>query len=134
MEKPQYIKLQDLEVYQLARELSRSAWKIFEKLSWEDKKVMGFQFVESADSIGANIAEGYGRFHYLDKIKFYYNGRGSYKEFRYHWLDLLYERKKITADEFNEISSNAQDFEVKLSNFISKTYNAREHQFNDKTK
>jgi len=126
-DKSQYIKLQDLEVYQLARELSRSAWKIFEKLSWEDKKVMGFQFVESADSIGANIAEGYGRFHYLDKIKFYYNSRGSYKEFRYHWLDLLFERKKITADEFNEISSKAQNFEVKLSNFISQTYTAKEN-------
>jgi len=93
---------------------------------------MGFQFVESADSIGANIAEGYGRFHYLDKIKFYYNARGSYKECRFHWLNLLQERKKISLDENNEINSIAQNFEVKFSNFIAKTYNAREQKFNNR--
>ena len=125
-EKSSYIPLCDLEVYKLAREISKAAWKIFEMLSWEDKKVMGFQFVESADSVGANIAEGYGRFHYLDKIKFYYNARGSYKECRFHWLSLLLEREKITLDEFNKISTIAQNFEVKLSNFISKTYSAKE--------
>ncbi|GIV44793.1 MAG: hypothetical protein KatS3mg035_1916 [Bacteroidia bacterium] len=31
---------------------------------------MGDQFVRATDSIGANIAEGYGRFHYLEKLKF----------------------------------------------------------------
>lgn len=53
---------------------------------------MGNQFIESTDSAGANIAEGYGRYRYLDKIKFYYNARASLKESR-HWFELLKERK-----------------------------------------
>lgn len=120
-----FIPLHDLMVYQLARELSRFAWKIFERLVWEDKKIMGFQFVESADSIGANIAEGYGRFHYLDRIKFYYNSRGSYNEFRIHWLELLMERNKISQEEFNEVVLICDKFQLKLNNFIASTYRSK---------
>ena len=55
---------------------------------------MGDQFIEAVDSVGANIAEGYGRFHYLDRIKFYYNSRASLIECNEHWIELLKERKK----------------------------------------
>jgi len=127
-QKSKYIPLKDLEVYQLARELSRLAWKIFEKSSWEDKKIMGFQLVESADSIGANIAEGYGRYHYLDRLKFYYYSRGSYMENIFHWLDLLMERKRITKVEFDECKKVAEKFQIKFNNFISSTYNAKYNQ------
>jgi four helix bundle protein len=66
-----YIPLSDLEVYKLARELSKIAWEIYQDLDWQDKKTMGNQFLEATDSVGGNIAEGYGRHHYLDQIKFY---------------------------------------------------------------
>jgi len=83
-----YISLEKLGVYKLARQLSKIAWEIYERIDWKIKKIMGEQFVQSTDSVGANIAEGYGRFHYLDKVKFYYNARGSLLESR-HWFDLL---------------------------------------------
>jgi len=72
-----YIKLGSLEIYQLAIELSNLAWQAYEKFDWQTKKVIGDQFIRAIDSIGANIAEGYGRYHHKDKIKFYYNARGS---------------------------------------------------------
>lgn len=122
-----YISLHDLEVYQLAREISRFAWKIYERLSWEDKKVMGFQFVESADSVGSNIAEGYGRFHYLDRVKFYYYSRGSYNEFRVHWLELFLERKKISKEEFDQLSEVCSKFIIKLNNFIASVYRSKKN-------
>ena len=34
-----YISLKDLEVYKLSRELSRIAWKIYEKLDWKTQKI-----------------------------------------------------------------------------------------------
>jgi len=92
--KKEYLSLDKLRVYQLARELSKIAWEIYESLDWRDKKIMGDQYVESTDSVGANIAEDYGRFHYLDKVKFYFNSRGSLVESR-HWIELLSERRKI---------------------------------------
>ena len=123
-----YIKLKDLEVYTLAREISRVGWEIYEKLSWQDKKVMGDQFIESTDSVGANIAEGYKRFHYLDKIKFYYNARASLAECAEHWVELLLERKKVRNDEYARYAEIAGKLSVKLSNFISGTYKAKEHE------
>lgn len=89
--KKRYISLNDLKIYRLARKLSEMAWKIYQKLDWQLKKIIGDQFIRATDSVGANIAEGYGRFHYLDKARFYYNARGSLLESR-HWLDLLNKR------------------------------------------
>ena len=121
-----YISLKDLEVYKLSRELSWTAWKIYEDLNWQDRKIMGDQFIESIDSVGANIAEGYRRYHYLDKIKFYYISRGSLSEGCDHWLELLFERGKITEDTINGLKMTAQKLSLKLNNFINSTYRSKD--------
>jgi four helix bundle protein len=121
MESQNFIELKDLEVYQLSRKLSSIAWKIFCRMNFEDKKHIGDQFLRSVDSIGANIAEGYGRFHYLDKVRFYYNSRGSHFEAFTHWLELLIERKKISRNEFDSISKTSHILQIKLNNFIKST-------------
>lgn len=122
-----YIALKDLEVYKLARELSKYAWEIYVSLDWQDKKIMGDQFIESVDSVGANIAEGYKRYHYLDKIRFYYNGRASLNESCSHWLELLLERKKIKQEQFDAIKSIEKQLSIKLNNFITSTYTSSEN-------
>jgi len=76
--KKKYISFENLEVYQLAQEISKVSWEIYQKFNWEIKKIIGEQFITAIDSIGANIAEGYGRYHFLDKIKFFYNARLPY--------------------------------------------------------
>lgn len=125
MEIKKYIKLQDLEVYQLARELSRIGWSIYDPLDWREKKIMGDQFIESTDSVGANIAEGYGRFHYLDKIKFFYNARGSLLEAVDYWIELLLERGKIKNEQYKNFKQVAEKVSLKLQNLISATYKAK---------
>ncbi len=128
MKSQNFIELKDLEVYQLSRKLSGVAWSIFCRLNFEDKKHIGDQFLRSADSIGANIAEGYGRYHYLDKVRFYYNARGSHFEAFIHWLELLAEREKISKTEYNSIGGTAQSLLIKLNNFINTTTShARRH-------
>jgi four helix bundle protein len=121
MKSQNFIELKDLEVYQLSRKLSSIAWKIFCRMNFEDKKHIGDQFLSSVDSIGANIAEGYGRFHYLDKVRFYYNSRGSHFEAFTHWLELLIEREKISRNEFDSINETAHILQIKLNNFIKST-------------
>lgn len=118
-EEKKYIKLEDLEVYQLSRQLSEIAWKVYSELKWNDKKIMGEQFVRSTDSIGANIAEGYGRFHYLEKLKFYYYARGSYYEANNHWLSLLKERNLISDNYYQSFATISNSFSLKLNNYIA---------------
>ena len=125
MEKTKYILLKDLEVYQLSRKLSSMAWEIYEIFNWETKKVMGFQFIEATDSVGANIVKGYKRFHYLDKIKFYYNARASLSEADDHWVELLFERNKTSKEKYLKFKEISKKLSIKLSNFISSTYNAK---------
>ena len=128
-EKSRYILLKDLEVYRLARELSQLAWVIYETLDWRTKKTMGDQFLSATDSVGANIAEGYGRFHYLDKIKFYYNARASLLECSDHWMELLRERKYIkNTAPYTDFKTITERLSLKLNNFIAATYKAKGQQ------
>lgn len=126
METKKYIPLKDLEVYQLSRELSRTGWEIFQQLDWKMQKINGDQFIESTDSTGANVAEGYGRYHFLDRIKFYYNARGSLLECSEHWVELLKERGKITEDLYNKYKETAGKFSKKLNSYISSTYQTKQ--------
>lgn len=126
MEKKSYIPLKELNIYQLARKLSVIAWVIYTKMSFEEKKIMGDQFIRATDSVGANIAEGYSRFHFLDKVKFYYNARASQSEATEHWLDLLYERGLIKKEVFDEYNSVSKDLQFKLNNFIKTTKDEKE--------
>lgn len=125
--KSNYIPLEELEIYKLSRKLSKVGWAIYEDLHWRDKKIMGDQFIEATDSVGANIAEGYGRYHQLDQIKFYYNSRGSLKEANKHWLELLRERDKVDPNLYKKYKRIAEDLRLKLNNFISSTYKAKDH-------
>ena len=127
--KEKYIELENLEVYQFARKLSTIGWEMYDKLAWQDKKIMGDQFIESTDSVGANVAEGYGRFHWLDRIKFYYISRASFFEARKHWLELMLERKKISKELYDAYDQSGIKFLIKLNNFITSTYKTKYEPF-----
>lgn len=92
----------DLSAYQLARKLSDIVWDIVISWDWFAKSSLGIQWIRAVDSIGANIAEGFGRFHKKDKIKFYYNSRASVLE-SMHWRDLSYRRKLINDEKKRDI-------------------------------
>ncbi len=74
------LRLEDLEVYKVAMEIGDVAWSIVDKWEYFEKKTLGAQFVNAADSIAFNISEGYGRFHYKENKNFCYYSRGSAKE------------------------------------------------------
>ena len=74
------LRLEELEVYRVAMEIGEIAWSVVIKWDYFARKTLGAQFVEAADSIAFNIAEGYGRFHYKENKNFCYYSRGSAKE------------------------------------------------------
>lgn len=112
------LKLEKLEVYRLGRELSRSAWGVYELFDWHTKKIIGDQFITAVDSYSANVAEAHGRFHYLDRAKFLFNARGSLYE-ALHWLDLLSERHLIQENVFQMCRKIILDIAPKLNSFIA---------------
>ena len=117
-------KLGDLHVYQIALQLSDQAWNTYQALPKEFRYNIGAQFIRAVDSIGANIAEGYGRYHYKDSMKFYYNARGSLWESK-HWLLLLHKSKLIENCEFDEFLHSIEILGKKLNNFIGRLKDAQ---------
>ena len=75
-----YQTFEDLEVYQVAREFRKAMYRIARRLPEEEKFALANQIRRAAVSLTNNIAEGHGRFHYLDQIKFMLNLRGSLEE------------------------------------------------------
>ena len=67
----------DLVVYQKAVELRRNIQKITTDLPKQEQYSLKAQIKRSARSVPANIAEGYGRFHYQENIQFLRMARGS---------------------------------------------------------
>ena len=120
-----YLTLESLEVFQLSKQLSSVCWNIYKTLDWKVIKDLKEQFIDSSDSVGANIAEGYGRFHYLDRIKFMYNARGSLLESKY-WFDLLIDRKLLKNDSLlKDYLKIFNELKPKLNNFINSIYKNR---------
>ena len=116
------MELGKLEVYKLSLKLSDIIWQIYIDLSNDLKYNIGSQVIRSIDSIGANIAEGYGRFHYKDSVKFYYNARGSLWESK-HWIHLLYKRNLIEKKEYEQIIKKLEVLGKKLNGFIKSVKN-----------
>src|SRR5207237_6873889 len=71
---------EDLEVYQLAREFRKTMYRVAKRLPDIEKFGLASQTRRAALSLTNNIAEGHGRFHYLDQIKFTLQSRGSLAE------------------------------------------------------
>ena len=71
---------EDLEVYQVAREFRRAMYGMARELPEFEKFALATQVRRAAVSLTNNIAEGHGRFHFLDQIKFILQSRGSLEE------------------------------------------------------
>jgi four helix bundle protein len=66
----------------MALQLLEQAYALAESLPTSEKYNMASQLRRAALSTVLNIAEGYGRYHYLDKLRFFYMARGSLTETR----------------------------------------------------
>ncbi|MGI8436710.1 MAG: four helix bundle protein [Chthoniobacterales bacterium] len=71
---------EDLEVYQVARAFRKAMYQVARELPEIEKFGLASQVRRAAVSLTNNIAEGHGRFHFLDQIKFTLQARGSLEE------------------------------------------------------
>lgn len=99
---------EDLECYQLGRKVFKEAYRVASLLPTEEKYNLADQLRRASASIVLNIAEGYGRYHFLDSLRFYYIARGSTMEVLSGLIacdDLKYTRDEI--DQQRELCHSA---------------------------
>jgi four helix bundle protein len=78
---------EDLECYKLALDLVVNAHELVKILPGEEKFDLAMQLRRSSKSIVANIAEGYGRYHYLDSLRCFSIARGELNETIAHFIN-----------------------------------------------
>lgn len=107
-----------LEVYQLSEELADQIWKLVIQWNYFPKNTIGTQLVRSADSIGANIAEGTGRSTYADNQRFVRIARSSLYETK-HWLKRAYQRNLLTNEQIQHISPLITELAPRLNAYLN---------------
>ncbi|MEI8115773.1 MAG: four helix bundle protein [Bacteroidia bacterium] len=124
------MKLEDLQVYQISMKLADEVHDLV--IEWDNfhKFSTGTQLVDAADSVSANISEGYGRFHFKDHKNFLYFSRGSLSETK-TWITKAFNRNLIKEDEYANLIERYNSLGIKLNNYINSignSGNSNDHQ------
>lgn len=92
----------DLDAWKVNHELVMKIYQITKSFPKEEKFGVIDQIRRAASSITANIAEGWGRFHYADRIKFYHQARGSNCEVQ-NFLILSKDLNYLNKEDFEKL-------------------------------
>ena len=110
----------DLEAWKVNHQLVIDIYKITKNFPASEKHGIVDQIRRAASSITANIAEAWGRFHFADKTRFYYQARGSSAEVQ-NFLILAHDLEYLTDLEFAALKEETlKGFQV-LSGLIRAT-------------
>ena len=117
-----YLKLNDVIAYKSAFHLANYIWEIV--ISWDNfsKFTVGEQLIRAVDSISANIAEGFGRYHKKDKIKFYRYSFGSLKE-TFDWCAKAKIRHLLMNQQYDCVMQELQKLPRQINFLIAWTNN-----------
>jgi four helix bundle protein len=110
--------LADLEVLKLAEGLADDVWRIVSEWVSFAKQTLGTQWVRAVDSVGANIVEAYGRYHYGENIQFLYCARGSVYETKY-WLNRCVARNLIDWESSNHLAEALSETARQINAFAN---------------
>ena len=110
--------LEDLKILQTVESIADAVWK--RVVQWDEfaRDVVGKQLARAIDSIGANIAESYGRFNYGEKLQFLYYARGSLFETKY-WLNRAVVRELFQMEEVKSYTIRLSDAARQLNTFAN---------------
>ena len=108
---------QNLVIYQLSERLAQEVWKLTQNWKPFDRDTVGKQVVRAADSIGANIAEGFGRGNGPDQKRFIRIARGSAYEVK-HWLRLAFARGLVSDRQVESLKPLLEELCPKLNAYL----------------
>ena len=111
--------LDKLEVWVRAKDFAVAVYKeVIPHLPPDEKWNLTQQLKRAAQSVPANIAEGHGRYHFLDNVRFCYIARGSLTEVQSH-MTLAHELGYLPQKIFVRMTSYAESIGKQLNNYIA---------------
>jgi len=111
------MKLEDLKLYQECLDFEKEVWDI--TTNWEgfNRDTVGKPFIQSADAISGNIAQGYGRYNFKDKKHYCYISRGYLLKTK-GWLIKSKERELIGEEKADELIEFVEKIHRMLNAYI----------------
>lgn len=112
----------DLVAWQKNHEFVKLVYQITKNFPEDERFGLTSQLRRAASSITANIAEGYGRYHLKDKVRFFYQARGSSTECQNHII-LAHELNLIDGENYNQLKIKSFEGYKILCGLIKSTNN-----------
>jgi four helix bundle protein len=109
---------ENLRVYQLSEQLADLIWEIVTRWESFDRTTTGKQIVEAADSVGANVSGGVGRYGKQDNKRFAYYARGSLYETK-HWLRRAFKRNLLSDSDVSRLKPVLDELGPRLNAYIN---------------
>jgi four helix bundle protein len=110
--------LEELRVYQLSMDLAEKVWNYVIKWDYFAKDTIGKQLVRAADSVSANLSEGFGRYFYKETKQFGYYSRGSLFETK-TFLQKAFNRSLLNKEDYDLFMIAIKSIGIKLNNYIN---------------
>src|SRR5437773_11865177 len=108
---------EDLDVYKKAREFRKRMYAVARKLPDSEKYELGRQIRRASVSLTNNIAEGHGRYHYLEEIKFELQARGSLAEL-VDDLNVCKDEDYLSATDVADLKKQAREVQRLINGYI----------------
>jgi len=107
---------EDLEVYKKARQFRKAMYGVTRRLPDFEKYGLASQIRRAAVSLTNNIAEGHGRFHYLQQLKFIFQARGSFQGLMDD-LNVCEDESYLPVPEVNALKEQAKAVQRLISGY-----------------
>jgi four helix bundle protein len=117
MELKRFQTFEDLETYKSAREFRKALYAVTRGLPSFERFELASQIRRAAVSLTNNIAEGHGRFHFLDQIKFMLQARGSVEEL-IDDLNVCEDEGYLAADEVTRLKDHGWNVLKLLNGYL----------------
>ena len=117
--------LEDLEVYKIAVDIRKGIAKFSKELPAEEKYKLKDQIIRASRSVTANIAEGYGRYHFQEQIQYCRQARGSLFELKDH-LSVSLEENYLTKELYKLKIGKIENAIKKMNGYIKYLQNQKE--------
>jgi four helix bundle protein len=111
----------ELEVYKLSRELSKNIFLLSHQFPIEEKYSLTDQVRRSSRSVGAQIAEAWGKRRYINHFISKLSDADSEQFETQHWLDVANECKYIGDKDKEELIAYCESIGKMLRSMIEKS-------------
>ena len=108
---------EDLEVYKAARECRKAMYAVTRRLPDFEKYDLASQIRRASVSLTNNMAEGHGRYHYPDQIRFFLHSRGSVEEL-VDDLNICLDENYLSSDEVAKLKEQARGVLILINGYL----------------